>query len=171
VLFDDNMHLQTLSSMLYDPPTFQRLSGAEGSFSKYLRRVPPLANCFLHAFFPLSTAHLSETFDPGTSSSPCFSDSTMTGKDYEPEGEQDHISKLAFSAVAAPDPASSSGDAAPYEIRDLDQYVAKGPPATKREVVSYYAYVRFIFTWLHECPVRGRVARSCLTRRLSLLSM
>jgi hypothetical protein len=66
----------------------------------------------------------------------------MAGKDYEPEGEQDHISKLAFTAVAAPDPASSADLPVPYEVHDLDQYIAKGPPATKREVISYYAYVR-----------------------------
>jgi len=65
----------------------------------------------------------------------------MATSDYEPEGDQDHISKLAFTAVAAPDPGFSSGEAGPYEIRDLDQYVAKGAPATTKEVVSYYAYV------------------------------
>jgi hypothetical protein len=65
----------------------------------------------------------------------------MAGKEYEPEGEQDHISKLAFTAVAAPDPTVSPGSTVPYEVRDLDQYIAKGPPATKREVISYYAYV------------------------------
>ncbi|KAN0115027.1 MFS general substrate transporter [Hyaloscypha variabilis] len=64
----------------------------------------------------------------------------MATSDYEPEGEQDHISKLAFTAVAAPDPGLSSGETGPYEIRDLDQYVAKGAPATTKEVISYYAY-------------------------------
>jgi hypothetical protein len=68
----------------------------------------------------------------------------MATSDYEPEGEQDHISKLAFTAVAAPDPGLSSGETGPYEIRDLDQYVAKGAPATTKEVISYYAYVRLI---------------------------
>jgi hypothetical protein len=83
----------------------------------------------------------------------------MASKDYEPEGDQDHISKLAFSAVAAPDPAFSSGSPVPYEIRDLDQYVAKGPPATRREVISYYAYVRLILIRLANLlPHESRVA-------------
>jgi len=64
----------------------------------------------------------------------------MTSKEYEAEGEQDHISKLPFTAVAAPDPTYPSNSTAPHEIRDLDQYIAKGPPATKREVISYYTY-------------------------------
>jgi hypothetical protein len=64
----------------------------------------------------------------------------MSGKEYEPEGEHDHISKLPFSAVAAPDPTYPSDPTTPHEIRNLDQYIAKGPPATKREVISYYAY-------------------------------
>ena len=75
----------------------------------------------------------------------------MATGDYEPEGEQDHISKLAFTAVAAPDPGSVSGETGPYEIRDLDQYVAKGAPATTKEVVSYYAYVSHFFTWSTNC--------------------
>ena len=66
----------------------------------------------------------------------------MASRNDRPEGEQDHISKLAFTAVAAPDPGSLSGETGPYEIRDLDQYVAKGAPATTKEVASYYAYVR-----------------------------
>jgi len=64
----------------------------------------------------------------------------MDRQGYEPEGQHDHISKLAFSAVAAPDPNTQSDSKTPYEIRDLDQYIVKGPPATKREVFSYYAY-------------------------------
>jgi hypothetical protein len=83
----------------------------------------------------------------------------MASKDSEPEGDQDHISKLAFSAVAAPDPAFSSGSPAPYDIQDLDQYVAKGPPATRREVISYYAYVRLILIRLANLlPHESRVA-------------
>jgi len=68
----------------------------------------------------------------------------MADKDYEHEGEQDHISKLAFSAVATPDTAPFGDETRTDEVRDLDQYVAKGPPATKKEVASYYAYVRVI---------------------------
>ena len=68
----------------------------------------------------------------------------MADKDYEHEGDQDHISKLAFSAVATPDTAPFGGETRTDEVRDLDQYVAKGPPATKKEVASYYAYVRVI---------------------------
>jgi hypothetical protein len=52
----------------------------------------------------------------------------MADKEYEAEGEQDHISKLAFTVL------------------DLDQYIPKGAPATRKEVLSYYAYVsRFRF--------------------------
>jgi hypothetical protein len=64
----------------------------------------------------------------------------MSGNEYEPEGQYDRISKLPFSAVAAPDPTYPSDPTTPHEIRDLDQYIALGPPATKREVISYYAY-------------------------------
>ncbi|KAH8793951.1 autophagy-related protein 22-like protein [Hyaloscypha finlandica] len=64
----------------------------------------------------------------------------MADKDYEHEGEQDHISKLAFRAVATSDTAPFGGETRTDEVRDLDQYVAKGPPATKKEVASYYAY-------------------------------
>ena len=68
----------------------------------------------------------------------------MADKEYEAEGEQEHISKLAFTAVAAPDPASSGSPK--YEVLDLDQYIPKGAPATRKEVLSYYAYVsRFRF--------------------------
>jgi hypothetical protein len=64
----------------------------------------------------------------------------MTERSYKPEGEEDHISKLAFTAVAAPDPAIPRGSSAAHGIRDLDQYIPTGPPATKKEVISYYAY-------------------------------
>lgn len=57
----------------------------------------------------------------------------MAEAEYRPEGEQDHISKLAFTAVAAPDPVSPT--------KDL-QYIPQGPPATTKEVWSYYSYVR-----------------------------
>ncbi|CZR54319.1 related to AUT4-breakdown of autophagic vesicles inside the vacuole [Phialocephala subalpina] len=63
--------------------------------------------------------------------------------EYRPEGEDDHISKLAFTAVAAPGPGSSDESTTPHnphEIRDLDQYIPVGAPATKKEVISYYAY-------------------------------
>jgi hypothetical protein len=113
----------------------------------------------LHAFCLLSTAQLSERPSKTPRVSPGRPDSTMAGKAYEPEGEQDHISKMAFSAVAAPDPASLGGETMPYEIRDLDQYVAKGPPATKKEVISYYAYVRFILIRSANSPM-GAECRS-----------
>ncbi|KAG4420787.1 hypothetical protein IFR04_006067 [Cadophora malorum] len=58
---------------------------------------------------------------------------------YITEGEGDHISKLAFTAVAAPGPESSSAST-PHEIHDLDQYTPVGAPATKKEVYSYYLY-------------------------------
>jgi len=63
-----------------------------------------------------------------------------TDKDFEARGEQDHISKLAFSAVATPDNSPFGGETRSDEVRDLDQYVAKGSPATRKEVISYYAY-------------------------------
>lgn len=40
--------------------------------------------------------------------------------------------------MAAPDPSASNQSF--HEIRDLDQYLPQGPPATKKEVLSYYAY-------------------------------
>jgi hypothetical protein len=52
--------------------------------------------------------------------------------------EQDHINKLPFTAVAAPDPTESSGDS--HEPRDLDHYKVSGSPASRKEVASYYAY-------------------------------
>lgn len=58
---------------------------------------------------------------------------------YRPEGEGDHVSKLAFTAVAAPGSIDESARP-PHEIRDLDQYVPYGAPATQKEVFSYYAY-------------------------------
>ncbi|TVY68924.1 Autophagy-related protein [Lachnellula suecica] len=63
----------------------------------------------------------------------------MAEKDYVAEGQDDHISKLAFTAVAAPGEVSSNSSN-PHEIRDLDQYVPKGAPASTKEVWSYYAY-------------------------------
>ena len=59
---------------------------------------------------------------------------------YAPEEENEHISKLAFTAVAAPGPASSRESTTPHEIHDLDQYVPNGAPASRKEVYSYYAY-------------------------------
>ncbi|KAI9738152.1 MAG: hypothetical protein M1818_005581 [Claussenomyces sp. TS43310] len=54
------------------------------------------------------------------------------------EAGQEHIDKLAFTAVAAPDPESSpQGPLAP---EDLDDYAPVGAPATRKEVLSYYAY-------------------------------
>ncbi|KAH6681508.1 autophagy-related protein 22-like protein [Halenospora varia] len=66
----------------------------------------------------------------------------MADAEYKPEGQEDHIDKLAFSAVAAPNPDSTAGSALsqPHEIRDLDHYASKGEPATKKEVYSYYTY-------------------------------
>jgi hypothetical protein len=58
--------------------------------------------------------------------------------------EQDHISKLAFTAVATPDPGELSGDSTSaqdsHEPYDLDHYKSSGSPATTKEVASYYAY-------------------------------
>ena len=59
-------------------------------------------------------------------------------EDYRPEGQEDHVDKLAFTAVAAPGSIDSKTN--PHEIRDLHQYVPKGEPATQKEVISYYAY-------------------------------
>lgn len=59
---------------------------------------------------------------------------------YQPEGETDHISKLAFTAVAAPGSDDSTRPHNPHEIQDLNQYVPVGAPASKKEVFSYYAY-------------------------------
>lgn len=59
---------------------------------------------------------------------------------YRPVGNEEPVSKLAFTAVAAPDPAAPSPSTAPHDIRDLDQHIAIGPPATKKEVYAYYAY-------------------------------
>ncbi len=64
----------------------------------------------------------------------------MALKEYVDESDPNHISKLPFTAVAAPDPGSSGDSAYPHEIKDLDHYIPKGPPATNKEVWSYYAY-------------------------------
>jgi hypothetical protein len=64
----------------------------------------------------------------------------MVDREYIAEGEDDHISKLAFTAVAAPGQPSSIDSSKPHEIHDLDQYVPQGPPASTKEVWSYYAY-------------------------------
>ena len=62
-------------------------------------------------------------------------------QEYKPEGEQDHT-KLPFTAVAAPGDTTNEifAQSQPHEIRDLDQYVPQGAPATRKEVWSYYAY-------------------------------
>jgi len=41
--------------------------------------------------------------------------------------------------VAAPDPESPANSQAPHEIRDLN-YIPQGPPASRKEVWSYYSY-------------------------------
>lgn len=65
----------------------------------------------------------------------------MAEKEYTPEKEDEHIDKLAFTAVAAPAQPSSKNDSSnPHIIRDLDQYAPHGPPATRKEVWSYYLY-------------------------------
>ncbi|TVY45806.1 Autophagy-related protein [Lachnellula occidentalis] len=57
------------------------------------------------------------------------------------EKEDEHVDKLPFTAVAAPAQPSSKNDSSnPHIIRDLDQYAPHGPPATKKEVWSYYLY-------------------------------
>ena len=64
----------------------------------------------------------------------------MAAQEYISEREEDHISKLAFTAVAAPGEPPTTGSPKSYEIRDLDQYAPKGPPASTKEVWSYYLY-------------------------------
>lgn len=52
--------------------------------------------------------------------------------------QPDQIAKLPFTAVAAPDPEDVPAPSkAPH---DLDYYKDSGPPATLKEVASYYAY-------------------------------
>lgn len=58
----------------------------------------------------------------------------------QPDGKGDHISKLAFTAVAAPGGVPIDSEKNSHEIQDLDQYTPKGEPATQKEVFSYYAY-------------------------------
>lgn len=54
--------------------------------------------------------------------------------------EQDHPTKLAFTSIAAPEPSSSTGSAlAPRDLNPHD-YDPNSPPATKKELYSYYAY-------------------------------
>lgn len=62
-----------------------------------------------------------------------------TYEESSPEVEGEHISKLAFTAVAAPGSTNES-TRLPHEIRDLDQYIPAGAPASKKEVYAYYAY-------------------------------
>ena len=52
-------------------------------------------------------------------------------RDNQTDSHPQAVDKLAFSAVAAPD----SGNAS-----DLDAFATPGPPATKKEVWSYYAF-------------------------------
>lgn len=49
----------------------------------------------------------------------------------EAEVHPEGVDKLAFSAVAAPETSNAS---------DLTAFSAHGPPATKKEVWSYYAF-------------------------------
>ena len=62
-------------------------------------------------------------------------------QEYKPQEEQDH-SKLPLTAVAALDSTTKEvfAQSQPHEIRDLDQYIPQGAPATRKEVWSYYAY-------------------------------
>lgn len=54
--------------------------------------------------------------------------------------EEQHATKLAFTSIAAPDPDASGGSAlAPSDLDHYDAH-ANGPPATKKEVFSYYTY-------------------------------
>lgn len=54
--------------------------------------------------------------------------------------EEHHPTKLAFTSIAAPAPdASGQSASAPSDLQDYD-HVSEGPPATKKEVFSYYAY-------------------------------
>ena len=55
------------------------------------------------------------------------------------ENQPEAVDKLAFSAVAAP---GSTGDTGknPLDTPDLNLHSQNGPPATKKEVWSYYAF-------------------------------
>lgn len=44
------------------------------------------------------------------------------------------------STAVVPDPGSSFASSKPHNIKDIDPHTAQGPPATKKEVWSYYAY-------------------------------
>lgn len=61
-----------------------------------------------------------------------------------PGEEQDHISKLPFTAVAAPDPGESSRQSTSaqelIEPHHIHHYNTNSSPATTKEVASYYAY-------------------------------
>ena len=51
---------------------------------------------------------------------------------------RDEISKLAFTAIGSPD--SKDPGAGPAAPHNLGLYITNGPPATRKEVLSYYAY-------------------------------
>jgi hypothetical protein len=52
--------------------------------------------------------------------------------------EPDQIAKLPFTSLAAPDPEETASPNKGHH--DLDHYQINGPPATTKEVASYYAY-------------------------------
>jgi hypothetical protein len=55
--------------------------------------------------------------------------------------EQDHASKLPFTAEYGGSNGDSSGESTgPRDLDDSDSYKPIGPPATRKEVWSYYAY-------------------------------
>lgn len=68
----------------------------------------------------------------------CADIMALRGTDLHEKG-LDHITNLAYTAVAAPGP-SSNDSTDPHDIHDLNDYIPSGPPATKKEVWSYYAY-------------------------------
>lgn len=57
----------------------------------------------------------------------------------KPEVHQDPIDKLAFTAVAAPG-SSEGSEKSPRDVAELDFYRHSGPPATNKEVWSYYLF-------------------------------
>lgn len=57
--------------------------------------------------------------------------------DHESFDDKNHVDKLAFTAVAAP---NEKNERDPHDLRDQALFTADGPIATKKEVYSYYTY-------------------------------
>jgi hypothetical protein len=54
--------------------------------------------------------------------------------------EETHPTKLAFTSIAAPAPDTSAESASAPSDLQYYGHDTSGPPATKKEVFSYYAY-------------------------------